>query len=1049
MTVRAKLIMAVCLAILVAAMSGARASQNHQRVLMITSYHHGDRWNDDLIAGVRQSLDALSGISLAIEHLDLRRNAGAQYELEVAAFLKTKYQDKHKDLIIVSDDAALDFLLKVRAELFADVPVVFCGINNFTPQRVQGQDRITGVNETVSVAQTLDLALRLFPATSQVFGVVDDLSAVGRANLEHFRAAAQSLAPRATPRELLNLTAQQAPETLRSLPPDSLVLRLNNLLDGRGGFLSIAESMQVISAQSPVPVFTLWDFDLGLGALGGIVVSGFEQGRQAGELAGRILGGASVDRIPVVMQSPNVPMFDFQQMERFGLSKRDLPASALILNKPLSMLDEFKVWFWVGVLIVGLLAALILVLLATMAYRRKTAKILAESEKNLTAMFNAIPDSLLLVDPEGKVIAINSTAARRLGGRPEEMLGRIIYGFLPAEVADSRRLRMEQALGSGEPVLFEDQRDGRTMDSHLYPIRNDQGRIDRLFIFGRDITEHRSIQARLAGQNQMLENLSNAQDLFISGEEPGKVYQDMLRILVSATDSAYGFLDEALRDPDGTPYKLSLAMSDISWDEGSRELYRQLAERKLEFRNLDNLSGAPVLEERVIIANDAPAHPRYRGLPKGHPPLSSFLGIPLFFKSGVIGVAGVANRPGGYDADLVRLVDPLTKTCAAMIWAARLEQRRRRAVEALRQSEERYRCIAETANEGVWILNADYRTTFVNSHMTGMLGCTSEEILGRPRDEFMFAEDRADQEERMRRRSKGRSEVYERRFRHESGAEIWTIASATPLLDAQGRVTGSFAMFTDITERKAAEEELKVTSQALRQALEEKDAFFSIIAHDLRSPISGLLGLTGLLIDEQGLSQDDLRTVSVEMARSVRTIFDLLENLLEWSRMQRGLTAFNPAPRDLSEAARDCAKLARSAAEQKNVTLRLDVPEDCLVSADEHMLGAILRNLVFNALKFSHPGNAVTVSAQPGRDAITVAVADEGVGMDEQTLASLFSLRCKKSRLGTGGEKGTGLGLVLCKEFIERHGGTIRAESRPGRGTTFFFTLPAAARSAA
>ncbi len=1044
MTVRAKLIMAVCLAILVAAMPGARASQNHKHVLMITSYHHGDRWNDDLIAGVRQSLDALSDISLAIEHLDLRRNAGAQYELEVAAFLKTKYRDKHKDLIIVSDDAALDFLLKVRAELFADVPVVFCGINNFTPQRVQGQDRITGVNETVSVAQTLDLALRLFPATGQVFAVVDDRSAVGRANLEHFQAAAQRLASRAALRELLNLTAGEAPDVLRALPPDSLVLRLNNLLDGHGGFLSIAESMNVISAQSPVPVFTLWDFDLGLGALGGIVVSGFEQGRQAGELAGRILGGASVDRIPVVMRSPNVPMFDFQQMERFGLSKRDLPASALILNKPLSMLDEFKAWFWAGVLIMGLLAALILVLLATMACRRKAAKILAESEKDLAAMFNAIPDSLLLVDPEGQVIAINSTATLRLGERPEEIVGRSIYGFLPAHVADSRRLRMEQALCSGEPVLFEDQRDGRFFSNHLYPIRNVQGQVDRLFIFGQDITEHRSIQDALFRQKELLESISNVQDLFISGEEPGKVYQDMLQILVSATGSAYGFLDEALRDADGTPYKLSLAMSDISWDEGSRSLYQQLAERKLEFRNLDNLSGAPVLERRVVIANNAPAHPRYRGLPKGHPPLSSFLGIPLFFKGEVIGVAGVANRPGGYDMNLVRLLAPLTKTCAAMIWAGRLEKRRRQAVEALRQSEERYRCIAETANEGVWVLGADYRTTFVNRHMAEMLGLAPEQMLGRPRHDFMFAEDHADHEERMHWRSRGRAEIYERRFRHESGAEIWTIASATPLLDEHGRVTGSFAMFTDITERKAAEEELKAASQALRQALEEKDAFFSIIAHDLRSPISGLLGLTGLLIDEQGLSQEDLRTVSVEMARSVRTIFDLLENLLEWSRMQRGLTAFNPAPRDLSEAARDCAELARSAAEQKNVTLRLDVPDDCLVSADEHMLSAILRNLVFNALKFSHPGGAVTVSAQPGRNAITVAVADEGVGMDEQTLASLFVLSCKKSRPGTVGEKGTGLGLVLCKEFIEKHGGTIHVESRPGRGTTFFFTLPTA-----
>jgi PAS domain S-box-containing protein len=743
------------------------------------------------------------------------------------------------------------------------------------------------------------------------------------------------------------------------------------------------------------------------------------------------------------MESPNIPMFDYRQLQRFGLSKHDLPASAVILNKPLSILEEFRVFVWIGVLVMGLLTALIIVLLATLAYRRRAAAALAESEKNLAAMLNAVPESMLLINPEGTVIAINSTAALRLGSRPEAMTGRSVYNFLPSQVAATRRQRMEQAISCGEPVFFEDQREGRTIGSHLYPILDIHGQVSRLFIFGQDITEHRSIQDALLRQKELLENISNAQDLFISGEDPRRIYQDMLRILVMATGSEYGFLDEVLRDPDGTPYKLSLAMSDISWDEDSRKLYRQLVERKLEFRNLDNLSGAPVLEKQVIIANDAAAHPRYRGLPKGHPALAAYMGIPLFFGNEVIGVAGVANRPGGYDMDLVLLVEPLTKTCTAMIWAGRLELRRKQAIAALQQSEERYRCIAETANEGIWVLDAGFQTTFVNRHMAGMLGYKPEEMQGRFRDDFMFAEDFADHETRMQLRSRGRAEVYERRFQHKNGSAVWTIASGTPLLDDLGNVVGSFGMFTDITQRKAAEEELKNKSEALQQALAEKDAFFSIIAHDLRSPISGLLGLTGLLIDGEELSQEESQTVSTEMARSVRNIFDLLENLLEWSRMQRGLTTFAPEPCDLLHVAQDNAELVRSAAEQKKVTLRLAIPPECKVSADAHMLNTVLRNLLFNALKFSNHGGNVIVSAQQDADKVTVAVKDDGVGMDEQTLASLFALGRKDSRLGTAGEKGTGLGLVLCKEFIEKHGGTIRVESQPDQGATFFFTLTA------
>lgn len=201
----------------------------------------------------------------------------------------------------------------------------------------------------------------------------------------------------------------------------------------------------------------------------------------------------------------------------------------------------------------------------------------------------------------------------------------------------------------------------------------------------------------LQRQTDLLAAIRQAQSLFILRHEPRRIFVELLRILVTVTDSEYGSLAEVLYDPDGTPYALNLALSDISWDEDSRRLYEEMAARRLEFRNLDNLFCAAIMERRPIIANDPPRHPRSRGLPKGHPPLLSYLGIPLFFDGELIGVAGVANRPGGYDLDLVAFLEPLTATCAHLIWSVRTRQKEQQMTEALRYSEERYRQIVETA----------------------------------------------------------------------------------------------------------------------------------------------------------------------------------------------------------------------------------------------------------------------------------------------------------------------------------------------------------------
>jgi len=207
----------------------------------------------------------------------------------------------------------------------------------------------------------------------------------------------------------------------------------------------------------------------------------------------------------------------------------------------------------------------------------------------------------------------------------------------------------------------------------------------------RDITEHKRDVEELGRTTGLLDSVRQAQSLYIAQDDPQPVFDALLRTLLSMTDSEFGFLDEVLHDADGTPYKRSLALSNISWDRGSQALYEQLRAHRLEFRNLSNLAGIPVTSRQPVIANDASCDPRSGGLPPGHPPIHAFLGLPVRAGGDVVGVIGVANRPGGYDQTLARFLEPYVNACAGIIQAIRLRSREREIVRALRESEAQVR----------------------------------------------------------------------------------------------------------------------------------------------------------------------------------------------------------------------------------------------------------------------------------------------------------------------------------------------------------------------
>ncbi len=292
-----------------------------------------------------------------------------------------------------------------------------------------------------------------------------------------------------------------------------------------------------------------------------------------------------------------------------------------------------------------------------------------------------------------------------------------------------------------------------------------------------------------------------------------QIYHDLLGVLVRHTDSVFGFLDEVLYEPDGAPYKLNLALSNIAWDDDSRDLYDQLVARRLEFRNLNNLAGAPVLEKKTIVTNNPARHSRYQGMPKGHPPITSYMGIPVVFRDRIIGVAGVANRSGGYSDDIAASVNPLINACAAMIWGERILQRDRENRAALQSSRETFRLVADFTYDWEYWIAPDGSLPYVSPSCERITGYRPEAFQNDPGlmmriihpDDASPITDHLFVEYRLSELGICRMDF---RIINRSGEERWISHVCQPVLGTDGQYLGRRASNRDISRRKRAEQEL-------------------------------------------------------------------------------------------------------------------------------------------------------------------------------------------------------------------------------------------------
>ena len=358
----------------------------------------------------------------------------------------------------------------------------------------------------------------------------------------------------------------------------------------------------------------------------------------------------------------------------------------------------------------------------------------------------------------------------------------------------------------------------------------------------------------------------------------------------------------------------------------------------------------------------------------------------------------------------------------------------------LRNSEERLRNLIETMPDGVYRSTPEGKFVEVNPAMIKMLGYENKEELIAIDILSQLYFDPADRESAILEEELEEMGIF--RMKKKDGSAIWVEDHGWYVTDERGKIIFHEGISRDVTERKVAELQLQKYSDELQELNATKDKFFSIIAHDLKSPFNSISGLSEIIKSEA--RHLDIATIeqyaTIINSTSVQT-YRLLENLLDWARIQRSQIIFRPVPVIVKEIVDEIFELMIEKAQSKKIELLNFISDELIITADQDMLKAIFRNLVSNALKFTSAQGRIDIKAVVRINEIEFAVKDTGTGIRKEDINNLFKVDSFFSQRGTENESGTGLGLMLCKEFTEKHGGRIWVESEDGKGSTFIFTI--------
>ena len=368
-------------------------------------------------------------------------------------------------------------------------------------------------------------------------------------------------------------------------------------------------------------------------------------------------------------------------------------------------------------------------------------------------------------------------------------------------------------------------------------------------------------------------------------------------------------------------------------------------------------------------------------------------------------------------------------------------------VDELERDRHFFQAMMNNIPDTIYFKDVNSRFTAINKEKCKQMGIKNpEEALGKTDFDYFdkdFAEAAFNDEQKIIETGVPLISKIEKR-KDADGQCRWVLVTKVPVKDSENRITGIVGISRDITHIKEVEEKLEKITDELRSMNTTKDKLFSIIAHDLRNPFNSLMGISQIILSEyHELNEEEKLGFIGNIEQSARNAFDLIENLLYWSRSQTNAIQFNPSVFPVAQIINRNINVVTSDSTNKNISVTSETDESITAFADKDMIDIVIRNVLSNAVKFTNQGGVIFIDSKGSGDWVEIRVQDNGVGMSEEKIKNLFHFEKIDSSYGTALEKGTGLGLLVCKEFMDINNGSLAVESKVNEGTTIILKIPA------
>ena len=521
----------------------------------------------------------------------------------------------------------------------------------------------------------------------------------------------------------------------------------------------------------------------------------------------------------------------------------------------------------------------------------------------------------------------------------------------------------------------------------------------------------------------------NRQDLF----------EDVLAGILRISGSAYGLIGEVLYDEKNKPYLKTYALSNISWDKNSRQIYEKESPEGIEFHNPKTLLGAVLETGEAVISNAPLQDPRRGGTPGGHPSLDSFLGIPLGEKGALTGIIGLANRPGGYNKHISDMLRPLYVGCQNMIQAFRAHVDREQAKQYILERENRISAIINHAVDTIITINDKGIIQSFNPAAEKMFGYASTEVIGE-NIKLLMPDPTAGQHDGYLATyfKTGKKNIIgigrEVVARKKNGDPIDVDLSISEWV-SEGRKMFA-GILHDLTDRKVIEKQQM-------QIAEEKSRFASVVSHELRTPMAAISeGVSLLASPKTGSLNTKQKDLAGLVDRNIGRLSRLLNAFLDYNRFQSKAIKLDLKKNDINSLVSDVVKMMTTQAEVRNLKLEMELfPGELPVQCDADKITQVLTNFVHNSIKFTEKGS-VKIQTEKDGDHVKISVIDTGLGVSAEDQERLFKPFEQVTNIQKGRPVGSGMGLAIVKQLIDMHHGQLGISSRLGEGATFYFTLP-------